>query len=175
MKYSRLKNNIVSVLKEAMLKLGYESHTVGINYTVPSLCHLLGCSESEVAEVLADFVGEYESVFGRIEVSPKDNLYRLDIPQKGVDYVHGELSDDEFLSVLIRTVRQPKCSIDDVKKVFYTFSDKVHFEEVSNGEFDYLIYFEEDGTDDFRYCFHDDGLQLEYHRFIKEDYLDFGF
>ena len=172
---NRLKNNLISVIKEAQLKLGYEQHAFGVNYISRSLCHLLGCSEDELDSAIWQFCSEAVGTFGEISVRKKNGGYRFDIPVKGVAYVHEMLSDDEFLSVFIRTVRQPQCTVEQVLSVFRSFSDKVHFEEVSNGEFDYLIYFEEDGTDDFWYCFHDDGLQLEYHRFIKEDYLDFGF
>lgn len=173
--YSRFTNNFISVIKEAQLKLGYESHPIGVNYTEPSLCHLFGCVKDTLPHKLADFCIESKENFGEITFVERDGGYRIDVPQKGVDYVHSLLRDDEFLSVLIRTVQKPGCTVDDVLNVFYRYSDDVHFEEVQNGEFDFLIYFEDSSIDDFRYCFHDDGLQLEYHRFIKEDYLDFNF
>ncbi|MBR0412128.1 MAG: DUF3877 family protein [Eubacterium sp.] len=175
MMINRFKNNLISVIKEAQLKLGYESHSIGVNYTEPSLCHLLSCDKGEVKQRLAAFCKDNSDFFGELTFTARDGGYRIDVPQKGVDYVHSILKDDEFLSVLIRMVQKPGCTVDDVLNVFYRYSDDVHFEEVQNGEFDFLIYFEDSGVDDFRYCFHDDGLQLEYHRFIKEDYLDFNF
>ena len=175
MSQQRLYDNIVSVLKEAQLKLGYEEHAIGVNYITRSLCHLLGCGEAEVEGELAAFSQNYADVLGRIEFAARENGFRLTVPVKGVSYVHSILEENEFLSVFIRTVKKPLCTVDDVHSVFYSFSDQVHFERVDNGEFDYLIYFEEEGIDDFWYCLHDDDLQLEYHRFIREDYLDFNF
>ncbi|MBQ9517551.1 MAG: DUF3877 family protein [Eubacterium sp.] len=172
---NRLQNNLISVIKEAQLKLGYESHALGVNYTEPSLCHLLDCDKSELPQQLEQFCSDGRDIFGEITFAKREGGYRFDVPQKGVDYVHSILRDDEFLAVFIGTVRRAGCTVDDVLKVFYRYSDDVHFEEVQNGEFDFLIYFEDSGTDDFWYCFHDDGLQLEYHRFINEDYLDFDF
>ena len=175
MNYLRLENNVISVIKEALLKLGYESHAIGVNYTEPSLCHLLGCKPEELKELLNGFCDCCAEKFGEVSYAEREGGYRLDIPSQGVDYVHSLLSDDEFLASFIRTVRKPGCTIEDVKNVFLSYSSAVHFEEVDNGEFDWLIYFENGDIDDFWYCLHDDGLQLEYHRFIKEDYLDFNF
>ncbi|MBR2278529.1 MAG: DUF3877 family protein [Eubacterium sp.] len=175
MNYNRLNNNLISVIKEAQLKLGYESHPIGVNYTEPSLCHLLCCEKGEVEQKLADFCRESSDVFGKITFAKREGGYRLTVPQKGVDYVHSILRGNEFLAVLINAVQMPGCTIETVLDIFHRFSDDVHFEEVANGEFDYLVYFEDEGIDEFWYCFHDDELQLEYHRFIKEDYLDFDF
>ena len=41
--------------------------------------------------------------------------------------------------------------------------------------FDYLIYFDSGEPDEFWYCIDTEDLGMTYHRFIKEDYLDFGF
>ena len=39
----------------------------------------------------------------------------------------------------------------------------------------YLIYFEDGEPDEFYYCLDDDDFGVTYHRFTKEDYIDFGF
>ena len=44
-----------------------------------------------------------------------------------------------------------------------------------NGEFDWLISFEDGQPDAYRYCIADEGCHLTYHRFTKEDYEAFGF
>lgn len=51
----------------------------------------------------------------------------------------------------------------------------VHVEELHNGEFDWLISFEDGQPDAYRYCIADEGCHLTYHRFTKEDYEAFGF
>ena len=45
---------------------------------------------------------------------------------------------------------------------------------MDNGEFDRMIRFEE-GEDKYYYCFKDEGCHIIYHRFLPEDYADFGF
>ena len=52
---------------------------------------------------------------------------------------------------------------------------KIHREAIANGEFDELIYFEDDTEDPYYYCFKDEGCHIIYHRFLPEDYADFGF
>lgn len=49
------------------------------------------------------------------------------------------------------------------------------FKETDNGEFDYLIRFEDDLQDEYVYCFKDEGCYMTYHRFLREDYEEFGF
>ena len=52
------------------------------------------------------------------------------------------------------------------------------YEPIKNNdsdEFDYLIRFSEENEDPYYYCFHDEGCHIIYHRFLPEDYEDFGF
>jgi len=46
---------------------------------------------------------------------------------------------------------------------------------MDNGEFDLMIRFEGDAKDPYYYCFKDEGCHIIYHRFLPEDYADFGF
>jgi hypothetical protein len=65
--------------------------------------------------------------------------------------------------------------MEDVFAVFRKYSDSVHIESVSHGEFDYLVYFEDGQPDSFRYCLTEEGEHVIYHRFTIEDYRDFSF
>jgi len=47
-------------------------------------------------------------------------------------------------------------------------------EPMDNGEFDLMIRFV-DSEDPYYYCFKDEGCHIIYHRFLPEDYADFGF
>lgn len=176
MDFSKLERNIISVIKESQIKLGYDSMTIGINYVLPSLIHLLGeCDENEVLPLLEEFTKEYEHKFGLIEIYKTEKGYRLNIPAKGADLVHKQISDDDFLVKFINAVRRFDCTIDEVTGIFRQYSDKVHIEKMDNGEFDYLIYFEDGMPDEFWYCIDTDDFGMSYHRFTKEDYLDFNF
>ena len=58
------------------------------------------------------------------------------------------------------------------------YQDEIHgsiLEQIDNGEFDLLIRFENDVEDPYYYCFKDEGCHIIYHRFLPEDYADFGF
>ncbi len=44
-----------------------------------------------------------------------------------------------------------------------------------NGEFDFWVRFSEENEDEYYYCFKDEGGHMIYHRFLPEDYADFGF
>lgn len=176
MDFSKLERNIISIIKESQIKLGYESIAIGINYIMPSLVHLLGeCGEEEVFPLLQEFAKEYEQKFGLIDICKTPNGFRLNIPAKGADLVHSQTDDDEFLVKFIGAVRRFDCTIDEVIGIFRQYSDDVHIEKINNDEFDFLIYFENGEPDEFLYCIDTDDFGITYHRFTKEDYLDFGF
>lgn len=50
MNYSRLKNNIVDIIKEEQIKLGYRSESINLYYPLTSLNHLLG-SEADINQM----------------------------------------------------------------------------------------------------------------------------
>ena len=62
----------------------------------------------------------------------------------------------------------------DIIALFRQYNKDISVEEISNGEFDYLIRFPE-GHEDSYYCFHDEGCHIIYHRFLPADYEDFDF
>ncbi len=64
--------------------------------------------------------------------------------------------------------------MEDIEVLFRSHSDKIVAEPMDNGEFDRMIRFEE-GEDKYCYCFKDEGCHIIYHRFLPEDYADFGF
>ena len=81
----------------------------------------------------------------------------------------------EFISSFIETIGKHGCTIDELLQQFHRYSDHVHVERTTHGEFDYLVYFEDGVPDDYRYCITDEGCHLIYHRFTPEDYEDFQF
>lgn len=176
MSFDKLERNIISVIKESQAKLGYEKMPLGINYIKPSLRHLLNdCTDDEIVPLLNRFAREKQDKFGDISIAETDGGYRLTVSEKGVELVHNSLSDNDFIVQFVNAIRQPDCNIDKVVALFKSFGENVHFEKTSNGEFEYLIYFEDGEPDEFYYCLDDDDFGVTYHRFTKEDYIDFGF
>lgn len=169
MKYKALFDNIISIIKESQIKLGYDRIPIGINYVTSSLSNLVG---DDIEPALVEFCQESADVLGDVSFRPIDGGYRLDVSVKGVDYVHSIIDDDEFLVRFIKTVRRIDCSIDDVINVFKSFSDNVVVQQVDNGEFDYLIYFADGTPDEFWYCIDTEDLGMTYHRLTKCDYIE---
>lgn len=178
MNFERLKKNIADVTKEAQLKLGYERVPFGINYTNGTLAHLLGtdCNERDIKEALNKFIAKNEYYFGTITYKEIDGGVRLTIPEKGVEAVHKTADENKFLADFLKAVRNPASTIDDIIAVFKKYGNDVTVKKADgrNG-FDYLIYFDSGEPDEFWYCIDTEDLGMTYHRFIKEDYLDFGF
>lgn len=167
-----LYENLISVIKESQIKLGYESMPLSINYIQSSLNNLFGCEVDD--RVLDDFCDNCDTL-GELTYQKIDNGYRIDIPSKGVDYVHSIIDEGEFLVKFIATIRRFDCTLDDVIALFKSFGDDVVVQQVDNDEFDYLIYFESGQPDEFYYCIDTEDLGMTYHRFTKKDYIDFNF
>ena len=94
------------------------------------------------------------------------------IPEQGAEYVRSVTGEHEFISELIELVRRHGCTIRQIRELFSRYSDKVYFEKVHNGEFDYLLRFEGDAADQYIYCFKEEGCHITYHRFLPEDYKE---
>lgn len=177
MNFQRLEENILDVLKEQQIKLGYRSETVRLYYPLASLNRFLEmkADAEEMQQALLEFGKESEDKLGFVSVSHQGDRFCLTIPPKGVDYVHEHMGDNEFIRDFIGTIEKHGCTIDDILQQFYKYSEHVHVEKADHGEFDYLIYFEDGKPDSFRYCITDEGCHMIYHRFTVEDYEEFGF
>ena len=86
----------------------------------------------------------------------------------------GYMKENEFIKALIELVGRHGCTIEEIKQLFHSYSDKIITEPMDNEEFDVMIRFD-DGSDPYYYCFKDEGCHIIYHRFLPEDYADFGF
>lgn len=172
--FSRLETNIIDVMKEQQLKLGYMSETVRLYYPLLSLNRFLGTDYNieEMGSELGKFCVEMREKLGEIKVSNKADRFCLAIPPEGSKYVHEHMKDGEFISDFIKTVGKHGCTIDEILQQFYKYSDKVHVEKMEREEFDYLVYFEDGIPDNYRYCITDEGCHIIYHRFTVEDYGD---
>lgn len=177
MKYAKLEKNIIDVLKEQQVKLGYRSETVRLYYPLQSLNRFLGTNHDVEAmkEELKLFSKSVENKLGSIEISNEKERFCLFLPQQASDFVHKHMNHTEFIRDFVNTVSRHGVTIEEVLEQFYKYSDKVHVEKVIHGEFDYLVYFEDGKPDAFRYCITDEGCHIIYHRFTEDDYKDFHF
>lgn len=177
MNFDKLTKNIIEVLEEQQIKLGYRKEKVRLYYPLSSLNVFLGTrlKEEEMGPILFDFSKETLDFFGGISFSNKGDRFCLAIPPEGVERIHNQMNSKSFLSELIKKVEKHGTTMDEVIAVFHKHSEHVHVEKMNNGAFDYLVYFEDGNPDEFRYCIKDEKCHIIYHRFTIEDYNDFDF
>lgn len=175
MNFEKLEKNIIDIITEQQLKLGYRQEKVRIYYPLLSLNRLLGTDKdaAQISEILSTFCDTVKDKFGKIKISERNDRFCLLIPPEGNEYIHARKADHAFLAELIDTVRHHGCTLEKVLSLFHRYSNSVHIEKTEHGEFDYLIYFEDGNPDSFRYCLSVEDEHIIYHRFTPEDYQDF--
>jgi hypothetical protein len=173
MNYANLEKVICDTIKEEQIKIGYEKETIRLYYPMSSLAHILGKEITDAQEldvILKDFVTTTDEKLGKIEITHVGERYCLIVPAVGVQYVHETYADNPFLVAFIEAVRKHDCSLNTLLEVFHSFSDHVQCDKSSNDEFDYVIYFNDNLLDNYRYCIKFEGGHTIYHRFSIEDY-----
>lgn len=177
MGYSELERNLIDILKEQQVKLGYRSEAVRLFYPLQSLNRFLGTGHGidGMKEELNRFAETVKERLGEIEISNAGERFCFLLPEQASVYAHEHMEDKEFIRDFIAAVSKHGAAMEDVLNVFHQYSAHVHVEKVSHGEFDYLVYFEDGKPDEYRYCITDEGCHIIYHRFTKADYEDFHF
>lgn len=179
MGYEKFEKNIIDMLIEQQLKLGFMEESVRLYYPLSSLSVLLDKCDTgtdsftiDAAEAaLREFKEEVKDRLGEISFERKKDRFCIVIPKEGGQYVHDHMPEKLFIKDLIELVAH-HCNIEEIIDLFNNNSDAVHIEEVSDNDFKYLIYFEKGIPDDYYYCFNIEGEHVIYHRYTKKDYLD---
>lgn len=173
----KFENNIIEILKEQQIKIGYREESVGLYYPLQSLKHFFeGINTAqEMYEVLCKYFNHENRKLVGVQISYKKDRFCFQIPSSGVKYVHDNANKDDFLCEFIHACGSHDCSIEKIHTIFTKYSDQVHFQKVDGTEFDYLLYFENGNPDDYRYCITMEERHVIYHRFTPEDYEDFDF
>ncbi|RGF09127.1 hypothetical protein DW256_00695 [Ruminococcus sp. AM22-14LB] len=177
MDFARLEKNIIDVIKEEQAKLGYRKEKIRLYYPLSSLNHFfqLDVDETGMQEKLSRFSEYEEGKLGSVEVTNKGERFCFHIPEEGAEYVHNNMKENEFIKDLIGLISHHGCKMEDIFELFRQHLDQITIEEMHSDEFDYMICFENDPEDTYRYCFKDEGCHIIYHRFLPEDYEEFGF
>ena len=187
--YDNLQRSLVDVIKEEQAKLGYYREDIRLYYPLSSLNHFFGTNvgADEMQRIL-DGTGEQDHTpiaagmnealsdkLGMVEVSHRGDRFCFHIPPEGVEYVHENTTENEFIRELVQLVAKHGCTIEEVYQLFTKHSGHVRREPMENGEFDVRIWFEDDAEDPYYYCFKQEGAHMIYHRFLPADYEDFEF
>lgn len=187
--YDNLQRSLIDVIKEEQAKLGYYREDIRLYYPLSSLNHFFGTNvgADEMQRIL-DGTGEQDHTpiatgmnealsdkLGMVYVSHRGDRFCFHIPPEGVEYVHENTTQNEFIRELVQLVAKHGCTIDQVYELFQAHSNQVGREKMNNVEFDERIWFKNDVDDPYFYCFKQEGEHMIYHRFLPEDYEDFEF
>lgn len=203
--YSNLERSLIDVIKEEQAKLGYYREDIRLYYPLSSLNHFLGTDVNadkmqKILEETGENIDETRNIvegkeagsataepivagmnatlsdkLGMVEVSHRGDRFCFHILPEGVEYVHENTKENEFIRELVNLVAKHGCTINQIYELFTARSDRVGREKMDNGEFDERIWFEDDADDPYYYCFKQEGGHMIYHRFLPEDYEDFEF
>ena len=125
--------------------------------------------------IVAGMNARLSDKLGMVEVSHRGDRFCFHILPEGVEYVHENTKENEFIRERVNLVAKHGCTIDQIYELFTAHSDRVGREKMDNGEFDERIWFQDDADDPYYYCFKQEGGHMIYHRFLPEDYEDFEF
>ncbi len=175
MNFERLEKNITDNIKEAQLKIGFDNKPVSFNYMLSSLSHLLGekLDFEQAEEILKDFSEYFCDHLGGISSERIKNGFCITVPEKGGAYVNG-LDGYDFITEFVEAVRRHGTTIPEILDIFRKYGE-ITVKKVKSEEFDCLVFFNDGKPEEYFYCLADEGGHVSYHRFIKEDYFDFGF
>lgn len=170
--FHALEKNLIDVIQEQQLKLGYRKEILRFYYPLSSLNHCLGtaCDIAEMKQQLKAFREFSRERLGELKFSNQGERFCILLPPEGAAYVKEQVPENPFLTTFLQTIGRHGCTMDELRSVFGQFSDHVHLERVSGEDYDYLLYFEDGIPDDYRYCIEDEGEHLIYHRFSPADY-----
>ena len=162
--FKKLENSLIDVIKEEQAKLGFKEEKIHLYYPLSSLNHFFSVQDSaeEMLARLQNLPEELTSKLGNVAVSHKGDRFCFYIPEPGSVYVHENMKENEFIKVKLLDL-------------FTSYWEKTESQEMDNGEFDFYIRFLDKADDTYYYCFKDEGFHFIYHRFLPEDYEDFGF
>lgn len=172
--YEALKRNMIYVIKESQIKLGYSRNAVTLNYPVDSLNRFFetSFSEEEMTRALKGFCEYANPGLGEIKISRYEGQFGLTVSAEGVAYVHERVEDSGFLTELIAHITDisERVTIESILEIFKKYSDKIVCEAADNEEFNYVVYFGDGKPDDFIYCFDVHLNHATYHRLTPGDY-----
>ena len=177
MGFKRLEKNLIDIIKEEQAKLGFRTEEISLYYPLISLNHFFEADDDvdEMQTRLEQFPEEVKKKLGDICVTHKKDRFCLHIPEQGSVYVHEHMAENEFIKKLVELMMNHGIKKEDILAIFQKEAKDIRVGDMHNGEFDFWVRFPEENEDEYYYCFKDEGCHMIYHRFLPEDYADFGF
>ena len=174
--YKKLERSLTDNITEAQAKLGYSKNTMQFYYPLRTLNHFFNSEwkADKMNKALQEFIDFVAPRVGKTSIEYKEHRFCFYLSEAAPTYVHEHKEKNEFIFELIQLLLKPDTSLETVTSFFKEWDENCVIKEVNNDEFDILITFT-DRDDPYYYCFKDEELQIVYHRFLPEDYEDFGF
>lgn len=174
--YEILQNSLIDIVSEEQAKLGYQKEAIRLYYPLSTLNHFFNsdCDADAMTEQLAAFPAYTLAQLGAVQISHKGERFCFFLPEKASEYVHNNKAENEFIFELVALLQKEHTTMQNVIDLFKKTDEHCVVKEMNNGEFDLLIFFS-DASDKYYYCFKDEGCHIIYHRFLPEDFNDFGF
>lgn len=167
-----LATNIIDVIKEEQIKLGYRKEKIRLYYPLSSLNILfetqMDCARMEA--MLKDYFEDKKDIFGEVDISCQKERFCVFLSEEASEYVHDHTEKEGFLYDFINVIAKHNVTIEEILRVFKMYSDDICFRKMEDGDFDYLIYFVNDQPDSYRYCLTEEGHHIIYHRYTKRDF-----
>lgn len=172
--YKKLEENIQTTIYEGLLKLGYEAgDRFSIYYDLDLLSCLLGVSfkkNEECLSYLQAFITYANNHLIDLKIILERNRFKFTVPEAGIAFILRNNQDNPFLKDLIDKVNTHNFTLDDILAIFSKYSKNYTCEEIDNSEFQYVIYFNNNAQDKFKYCFTFDQMGGYYHRLLDFSY-----
>lgn len=174
--YQKLENSLTDVVAEEQAKLGYRKEVIRLYYPLVSLNHFFNSdgSAEDMEKKLGGFPDFVKDRLGVPVISHEGDRFCFHLAAEASEYVHENKEKNTFIYDLVRLLERHDIGLKDVIEFFRKWDADCTVTEINNGEFDILIQFV-DREDPYYYCFKDEGCHVIYHRFLPEDYEDFGF
>ncbi len=179
--FKRFETNLIDLIGEQQIKLGYMKERVSFYYPLGSLKNILSFEGgiAEAYDVLREFAGTVKDTLGEVSFSNQKDRFCITIPPEGSQYVHEHFDELNFgfLEEFLQTISRHGCTLEDLTEVFKKYADQygednLVIEKMEDEEFDYCFYFKNDKPDDYRYCINFEGHHTTYHRFGEADYKE---
>ena len=178
-KLVKLNDHLINTVNEGLLKLGTTGNeSYAIYYDLDLLSYLLDQKYEDKEACLSDLQMMYKGVCDQdikgnrlhVDVSMQKGRFRFTIPAPSMDYVRTHGHKNDFMADIIALVNTHHFDIEDVKHVFEKYSSNFTCEKTSHPEFDYVLYFNDNEINHYKYCFSFDGCGGFYHRLLDYDY-----
>lgn len=175
MEFSELEQNIVAVIKEQQVKLGYRREKIRLYYMLSTLNGLMKTEYNSVKMLarLEQFAERSKDRLGITDISCDGERFCICFSDIASVYVNENTPNTGFIYDFIAKISDHHASLEEIIEIFKRYSDDVVIEKLDGEDFDVLVYFLNGDIDTFYYCFKDEGGHLIYHRFIKADYDNF--